>query len=181
SNSITSWFWFDPKISHSVSDYNVTHSASINAIWDVPGPRAGLGRAVLGGWELGGIVKMNSGIPTTPVIGGDPLGVKNAGSDAFALPDYVPGCNPVNSNFKSNPGGVVLGYVNTSCFTLPKATPAIAAQCTPFIGSGTLASPQFPGTCSNLLGNAGRNSIVGPALYNVDFSLFKNMPVRRIS
>jgi hypothetical protein len=31
------------------------------------------------------------------------------------------------------------------------------------------------------LGNARRNSIVGPSLYNVDFSLFKNMAVKRIS
>ena len=181
SNSITSWFWFDPKISHAKSDYDVTHSASINAIWDLPGPHAKIARAILGGWEMGGIVKINSGIPTTPVIGGDPLGVKNGGSDAFSIPNRLSGCDPVNHNFKDNPGGVPLGYVNTACFTLPQATAAIAAQCTPFLGTGTLASPQFPGTCSNLLGNAGRNSIVGPWLYNMDFSLFKNIAVKRVS
>ena len=51
----------------------------------------------------------------------------------------------------------------------------------PFVGSGTLASPQFPGTCSNLLGNAGRNSITGPPLVNLDFSLYKNFAVKKIS
>src|SRR6266851_416748 len=55
SNSITSWFWFAPKISHAVSDFNITHSTAINAIWQVPGPRAGFAQAVLGGWELGSI------------------------------------------------------------------------------------------------------------------------------
>ena len=79
----------------------------------------------------------------------------------------VPGCDAVNHNFKSNPGGVFLGYINTSCFTLPQATPEIASRCVPF-------SPSLPGTCSNLLGNAGRNSIVGPSLFNLDFSVYKN-------
>src|SRR5579872_739913 len=181
SNSVTSWFPFAPSISWAPSDYNVTHSASINGIWDVPGPKSGIGRAVLGGWELGSIVKINSGIPTTPLIGGDALKVQNAGSDPFSIPDVVPGCSTTNSNFKSNPGGITLGYINASCYALPKATPAIASQCVPFIGNGTLANPQFPGTCSNLLGNAGRNSIYGPHLYNVDMSLHKNFAVKKIS
>jgi len=183
SNTPSQWYWFAPQISHGPADYNVTHSAAINGIWTVPVSQSlhGPTRALLGGWQLGSIVKVNSGIPTTPVIGGDALGIQNAGGDLFSFPDKVPGCNPVNSNFKSSPGGVFLGYINASCYTLPKATPAIAAQCMPFVGNGTLANPQFPGTCSNLLGNAGRNSIVGPGLFNVDFSLFKNVPVKKVS
>jgi hypothetical protein len=178
SNSITSWFWFAPKISHAVSDYNVTHSAAVNGIWQVPGPRTGVARAMLGGWELGSILKLNSGIPTTPLIAGDAMGVQNNGSDAFAIPDLIPGCDPVNHNFKSNPGGVILGYINNSCFTLPKATAAIASQCVPFS-----KVPQVGGvaTCSNLLGNAGRNSIVGPSLINLDFSVHKDFAVKKIS
>ncbi len=174
SNSLTSWFWFAPQISHSVSDFDTTHSAAINAIWQVPGPRAGLARAVLGGWEMGTILKMNSGIPTTPIIGGDPMQVQNNGSDPFGIPDLVPGCDPVNQNYKS------VGYINTKCFTLPKAPsdPALALQCVPFAGDST---HKYPGTCSNLLGNAGRNSIVGPKLVNLDFSVYKNFAVKKIS
>ncbi len=33
----------------------------------------------------------------------------------------------------------------------------------------------------NRCGNAGRNQLTGPGLFNVDFSIFKNNPVRRIS
>jgi hypothetical protein len=185
SNTITSWFWFAPQISHAVSDFNVTHSAVINGIWRVPGPRAGFAGAVLGGWELGSILKLNSGVPTTPVIGGDPLGVQNSGSDPFSIPDLVPGCDPVNHNYKSGLDGVQLGYLKPSCYTLPKATSEIASRCVPFIGDPkkgfTLANPQFPGTCSNLLGNAGRNSIDGPPLVNLDFSVYKNFAVKKIS
>jgi hypothetical protein len=174
SNTLTSWFWFAPQISHSVSDFNVPHSVAINGIWQVPGPRTGFARAVLGGWEMGSILKLNNGIPTTPVIGGDPLGVQNNGSDTFSIPSRVAGCDPINHNYKSSPGGVFLGYINTSCFTLPKATPEIASQCMPF-------SATLPGTCANLLGDAGRNSIIGPSLVNLDFSLYKNFAVKKIS
>jgi hypothetical protein len=186
SNTITSWFWFAPQISHAVSDFNVTHSAVFNGIWQVPVSQSLHGPAgvLLRGWEIGSIVKLNSGVPTTPIIGGDALGVQNSGSDAFSIPDKVSGCDAVNHNFKSNPNGVFVGYINPACFTLPKATPEIAAQCVPFgfspPGSKT-PNPGIPGTCSNLIGNAGRNSIVGPSLFNLDFSVYKNFAVTKIS
>jgi len=77
-----------------------------------------------------------------------------------------------------------LGYINPNCYTLPKATPDIASQCVPFGFSppgSKKPNPGIPGTCANLLGNAGRNSIYGPGLINLDFSLYKNIPVRKIS
>src|SRR5260370_16135044 len=155
SNSITTWFWFDPSLSWAPSDYNITHNAAINAIWDVPGSKSlhGVAGALLNGWEIASILKLNSGIPTTPLIDGDPMGVHNDGSDTFGIPDRVPGCDPINHNYKSTPG---LVYINTSCFQMPMATPATASQCVAFSA--------VPGSCANLLGNAGRNSIPAPAL-----------------
>jgi hypothetical protein len=35
--------------------------------------------------------------------------------------------------------------------------------------------------CFNLRGNSGRNIMIGPGLTNLDFSIFKNNPVKRIS
>jgi hypothetical protein len=35
--------------------------------------------------------------------------------------------------------------------------------------------------CANALGNAGRNSIVGPKLVNLDFSVYKNFAINKIS
>ncbi|HEV2200270.1 MAG TPA: carboxypeptidase regulatory-like domain-containing protein [Bryobacteraceae bacterium] len=173
SNSITTWYWFAPQISRAVSDYNFTNTAVVNGIWQVPGPRTGLGHAVLGGWELGGILKLNSGIPTTPLISGDPMGVENNGSDTFGIPDKVAGCDPVNHNWKNTPG---LTYINSSCYHVPMASEVPAAfrsQCVPFSA--------VPGSCSNLLGNAGRNSVIGPSLANLDVSAFKNISVKKIS
>jgi len=38
-----------------------------------------------------------------------------------------------------------------------------------------------PPSSSTLLGNAGRNSVIGPGLVDMDFSLYKNIPIKRIS
>jgi len=170
SNSITTWFWSAPSISWGPSDYNITHTASINGIWEVPGHLHGPAGALVNGWEMASIVKLNSGIPTTPLIDGDPMNVQNNGSDTFGIPDRVPGCDPVNHNWKSDPK---LVYINTNCYHVPMATPEIASRCVPF--------SKIAGSCANLLGNAGRNSIVGPGLFNLDLSAHKNFAVPKIS
>jgi hypothetical protein len=46
---------------------------------------------------------------------------------------------------------------------------------------GTLNVPETFPVCFNLLGNASRNMLRGPGLLNLDFSLFKNNYIRRIS
>jgi hypothetical protein len=67
-----------------------------------------------GGWQLGEILQVSSGLPFTPLIGGDPLGSLIA-SFAYDYPDRLslPGCNhPVNAG---NPNH----YINTGCFAVP--------------------------------------------------------------
>jgi hypothetical protein len=52
--------------------------------------------------------------------------------------------------------------------------------CDPAFGSATKGDPNYL-WCFNLRGNAGRNILIGPGLTNLDFSIFKNNRVRRIS
>jgi Carboxypeptidase regulatory-like domain len=156
-------------------DFDVRHALSATFVWQLPGPKStGAFSYLLDGWELGSIVTATSGSPFTPTIGdgGDPLGTGFNGDFSMDFASLVSGCNPIH-------GGK--NFLNVNCFALPLATPAIAAQCAPFIGNGTLQLPQFPGTCSNLLGNAGRNSLYGPGLTSVDFSVFKNFRLTKIS
>jgi outer membrane receptor protein involved in Fe transport len=173
-NSIGSPFYFcGRRCVRGLSDFNVAQNLTVNYIWDLPTPTQ-WGSAVsyiLGGWEVGGILTAHTGLPITPMIGGDPLGLNS--SDTYSLPDRLrgPGCqgNPVNP-------GSVNNYIKLQCFALPVSTPAIAALCQPFgIQDG---EPPLPGTCANLLGNAGRNSIVGPGLLGLDFALFKNNHIK---
>jgi hypothetical protein len=174
-NSISSMLPFCNTCRRGVADFNVSKNLTINYIWDLPTPKnwGSAASHLLGGWQVGGIFTAHDGTPLTAFIAGDPLG--QLSNDGLAYPDRVPGCNPVNANFKQ----ANLAYINTNCFTLPAATPAIAAQCEPFGPSG--GGAPIPGTCSNLFGNAGRNTIIGPGLSNFDFSLFKNTYIRRIS
>lgn len=161
-NSLGNLFIFENN--RGLSDYNVAHNGVINFTWTAPTPHLG-NRAtdwVLGGWELGGIFEARTGLPFTPLIGGDPLGTM--GDSPIAYPNRLGGSGCASA---VNPGNVN-NYINLSCFGLPMATPAIAAQCVPF------SSAIVTGTCQNLQGNAARNSLVGPGLINLDFSIFKN-------
>ena len=107
------------------------------------------------------------------------MGLGNAGADQFGIPDRIPGCNTTFSNFVGGPAPL---YINSSCYTLPTipSSSAFAAQCGTFPGAATPA-PSGQVYCANLLGNAGRNSITGPHLINMDFSMIKDTPVKRIS
>jgi hypothetical protein len=49
-----------------------------------------------------------------------------------------------------------------------------------FLGAAA-PSPSGQVYCANLLGNAGRNSVIGPRIVNFDMSLLKNTHVTRIS
>jgi hypothetical protein len=125
------------------------------------------------GWELGGIFEVSSGLPFTGIIAPDPLGMNS--TDQFSLPDRVKGCNPIQGGFN---------YLNLNCFTLPTAPASMQAQCDPnsFPGADPSAPPPAGMIyCGNLLGNGGRNTLIGPRLVNLDFSLFKNNPIKRIS
>ena len=171
-NSIASPFnfWSGRK---GLSDYNIAHTFVLNYIWDLPTKKnwEGVTAKVLGGWELGGIFTAQSGQPFTPLIGGDPLGLNSA--DPWAFPNVTPGCAT------TNPGNVA-NYLNLNCFTLPTAPSSFAAQCNTFSSAAT-APPAGQVYCANLLGNEGRNSIIGPGFYNLDFSVFKNNNIKAIS
>jgi len=169
-NSIPSLLYFLPKYRRGPSDFDVRHNLTVNYIWQIPARKSFAGPLgyISRGWQVGGIVEVRSGLPFTPLIGGDPLGT-GLTSATFAYPDRVagPGCDtPVN------PGNVG-NYIKLQCFGLPMATPAIASQCVPFSGAGVPA-----GTCANLLGSGGRNEIYGPGMFNVDFSVFKDNKIR---
>jgi hypothetical protein len=111
-NSMVGSFVFDPALARGLSDFDVRQNFVVNATWLLP--RARLARWVTDRWRLGGIFRSATGLPFTPVIGGDPLGMDN--SAAFDFPDRLnmAGCsNPVN------PGNPT-SYIKTLCFAAPQ-------------------------------------------------------------
>ena len=175
-NSISNLFSVNKGLRHSVSDFDVTHNLAINATWILPTPKSftGIAEAALGGWQIGGIFSVRTGLPFTPTIGGDPLGLN---TDDFDFPnrDKSGACATA-----VNPGNTK-NYINLSCFSLPVPIPGLSGPCVNFGASSTTGLGGVPNTCANLIGNAGRNSLRGPGLVDLDFSVFKNNYVRRIS
>ena len=169
-NSLVNPYWFCPSCMRGLSDFNIAQDITFSLTWDAPTPNhwGGVASHVLGGWELGAIFTAHTGTPITPVITGNPLGENGSAPLDFPSRLQSAACaNPVN------PGSI--NYVNLSCFTLPSlpASNPLSANCVAFKAA--------PGTCANLAGEAGRNSIIGPGFVNLDFSLFKNNYIRRIS
>jgi hypothetical protein len=176
-NSVDPLFAFIRQDRHGHCDFDISQNFVFNYIWDLPRPKFGGAAAgrILGGWELAGVASAGTGTPFSVGIGGDPLGAKAAvtqGGGDFPDRLHTPGCGSVINS------GNVNNYLKLNCFSPPVAPASFAAVCQPAAAS---VAAVIPNTCMNLLGNAGRNQIFGPGLFNVDFSVFKNIPVRRIS
>jgi hypothetical protein len=129
--------------------FDVTHMASINALYGLPfghGQRyasnlAGLASHFVSGWSLAGIVTIQSGFPLTPQLSYNP---SNNGDTRNPVRPFL------NPNFH---GPLVLG--RASQWFDPAA----------FIA---------PPSNSGFWGNAGRSIIPGPGLGNWDFSIIKD-------
>jgi hypothetical protein len=181
SNSISSLPSYDLKLLHTRSDFDIKRTLVFNVTWQVPSPKSLSGPAawIANGWELGTIFKVSDGVPFTATwgTGGDPQGLLN--SDDWAFPDRLntPGCATL-----TNPGNPS-HYVKTECFTVPTAPNAAfwTANCDP--APPSLGGPLDPASlqCFNLRGNTGRNLLTGPGTTNLDFSVFKNQSIKKIS
>lgn len=177
-NSISSLPYFNPRLNRGRSDFNITHNFVFSYTWVLPSPHD-LPTALnwtLGGWQLGGVVQLSTGIPFTVTIdpNTDPLGLGS--TDTWDFPDRLKGAgcgSLVNS-------GSVTNYVRTPCFTVPTAPASFAAVCFQEMNPNPLP-PAGQITCTNRRGNLGRNTLTGPPLRNIDFSIFKNIPVKRVS
>jgi hypothetical protein len=137
--------FFDPKGSRGPSDFDMRHNFTANYIWEVPGPKSS---ASLLNWVASGWQwgGLLRASSGTPFT--PQIGGDPVGmlsSSTFDRPDVVKGSGCDGSLVTGDPRH----YINTACFAFP-------APVTRF-------------------GNAGRNILTGPALVNVDTSLFKNM------
>jgi hypothetical protein len=175
-NGLFNQVFFDQRTTRGLSDFDVPQTLVVSATWELPAPPkdSKLPGWAFSGWQLVGLYKASSGQPFTAIMGGDPLGTQL--DETGEVPNLVPGCNPVNKNFKKDALGPI--YLNSNCFSLPVATPAIASRCVPFADAPTVNGTA---TCANLRGNLGRNNIIGPGLSKLDFSVFKNNHITRIS
>jgi hypothetical protein len=114
-NSISNLFWFDNRLKRGLSDYNVAQNLMLNFIWTLPSSKLSSAPVAwaTNGWELGSIFQARTGLPMTPLIGGDPLGTGDATPEDFPNRDYTGHCKKA-----INPGNVK-NYIDVSCFSVP--------------------------------------------------------------
>ena len=156
SNAISGLPAFDLSLDRGDSDFDIRHTFSANGVaplYDIK--RGGAYTSVLRHWTLSNIFTVRSGIPFTPVIGGDPLGL--LGSQPFAFPDRV-GTN------KSCTFPHQINYINTTCFAFPTTVPYTLS------GSSTVYN-------GPRLGTSRRNSLDGPGLFFWTIGLMKDQPI----
>lgn len=151
SNSVSGLPAFDLRLDRANADFDIRNVFSANAVAPLPNiKRGGAYTSILRDWTFNNIFTIRSGIPFTPVIGGDPLGL--LGSQPFAFPDrtvYTRSCtNGHNTN-----------YIDTSCFAFP-ATFAYA-----------------PGFAGPRLGTGRRNTLDGPGFFFWTTGLMKDQPI----
>jgi outer membrane receptor protein involved in Fe transport len=183
-NSISSLDWYDVRLSRALSDFNVGRTFVLSGTWDAPSPKSlsGLARWPLDGWELGLIFTVADGVPFTATWGGGGDPASTGSSDGFAYPN-----RSTSSDCKTlvNPGNPD-NYIKSSCFSLPTVPSGQWATigpggCDSMFGQNTDSTAPNYLTCANLRGNAGRNILIGPGLTDVDFSVYKNNYIKRIS
>ena len=185
-NSISSLPWWDLSLSRSLSDFNVDKTVVVNGTWELGTPKnmSAPAQWALGGWELGVIFTASGGVPFTPTwgTGSDPQG--SLSSDDWAYTNRVGGSGCGSLTNPGNPNN----YIKTNCFavpTWPGDQASWAANCNQFPpsaqpNSGPAVAAVYP-QCFNLRGNAGRNSLIGPGVTSLDFSVFKNNYIKSIS
>jgi hypothetical protein len=114
-NTLSNMPVFDPRLRKAPSDFNTPQNLTISGTWQLPNPMFGSRtlQALTHGWQIGTLLQVSPGLPFTPVIAGDALGLNS--SIAYDFPERLslPGCgNPVNPG---NPNS----YINLSCFAAP--------------------------------------------------------------
>jgi hypothetical protein len=168
--------WYDLRLNKGLSDFDIRRNLVISGIWNVPSTKT-LGTAgdkILGGWQLGIIATVADGIPLPISLASDIAGEV---IPTVQPPDVVAGCTAgsmVGSNYRQS-----LFEFNPSCFSLVPRTATNAAYCDS-AGRGFSAA-LAASTCANIRGNLGRDVVIGPGLFNMNFSVFKNNYVRKIS
>lgn len=106
-------FPIDPKGEFGPSDFDARHNVVGSVTWSLPSPRAGVARAVLGGWGLDAIGRYHSATPLTVIVATtDPL---NTGVTVRRRANLVAGVDPWIDD-SAAPGGRRL---NPATFSVP--------------------------------------------------------------
>jgi hypothetical protein len=138
---------------------NRRNVAFVNFIYDLPIFRnsTGFKKGFLGGWQVSGIVTMESGLPLNPTVSGG--GICGTIANCQVRPDQIGSIRYPKTATTQSDGKQTIQWFDPAAFA-----PSILA-----------------GTTQAGFGNAGHNSIWGPGRDNWDLAMFKTFaPTERL-
>lgn len=96
-----------------VSDFNIPHRFVFNYVWELPSPKSGIAKAVLGNWQSSGIWTLQSGFPLNITSGNDTSfslpGNGNDQAQVSCTPHYTTGSRDQR----------IASWFETGCFGIP--------------------------------------------------------------
>jgi hypothetical protein len=167
-NSGSQQFGLRRTMDRGLSDFDIRHRITTNFFYNVPSAARRFGLfpdaflQMLGGWRAGGIVGFRTGVPTTVQ-----LNVRRPGYlFAATRPNLLPG----HSNNPTT--GVSAGCKDpVSGTTLLEAGQKIGRPDL-FFDPCAFSVPE-----AGTIGNLGRNTVIGPSVFNVDVSLQREFKI----
>jgi Carboxypeptidase regulatory-like domain/TonB dependent receptor len=169
--------YFDLNSARGVSGYDITHFVSWATVYELP---AGRGKKwlqsgplswILGSWQANYIFQARSGQPYGLIVQGDPANLKGSGGIGSNGPSEYARPNIVADPFQAGP---VPANPDARCQkTISQG--GFAADTTHTVQ--TWFNPCAFAAPTASFGNLGKNPFRGPAVFNMDFSLFKSVPL----
>jgi len=133
------------------SDFDVRHKLAVSLNWKLPGPSGSAAKAILGGWQIAGVLLAQSGSPYT----------------VFCGSSFTAGCD-------YNADGTNYDRPNVPSFGDSKS-----GSNDDFL-SGIFKASDFPKPATGQNGTLGRNTFTGPRYFNVDMALVKAIRIPRL-
>ena len=190
---------FDPLIDnanrrneYARADFDTEHVINFNALYELPFGKGkpflnqgGLTDILVGGWQIGAIMRLSSGAPISIT---DPRGTLNRAGRSGRQTAFSPLSNSEISRLIGvfrTPCGVF--FINPAVININQINLASGNCLGGALGSGRGAEgfgqPTFPGqvffnVAPGETGNMARNAWNGPIYYNWDLSLLKNIRFR---
>jgi hypothetical protein len=148
-----------PKDSRGLSDFDRRHRFVASSVYQLPffAHSEGIAKQALGGWEVSGVLILQSGLPFTPVdsAGGSAYGLSTTG---IVTPMFAPGHSCANALTTGSKATRIANWVNINAYVKDPAIP---------LSTGGLSD-------ATVFGDAPRNCIIGPNQKNMDFTVGKS-------
>jgi hypothetical protein len=167
-----------PQLDRGNSLFDIRHRLVVNYVWQLPGQNLhGIMGAVLGGWSYSGVWSLQTGAHWEPYISRSPSLSGDCTTSGIAAGLCVNSGGDYNLDHGRNdrPSSNVSGFQPdrntwaTGWCSAGSVVPGAAEPCTPNQGG----LPVFSAPCIGCAGNLGRNTFVGPGIWQTDMTLSK--------